>query len=103
MDMFRSEFGKLIKTDSFEDISRIIVLVDDLDRCLPRTVVETLEAIKLFLSVEGMSFVLAADEDRVAEAIQQEFGQSDDQAINGETVSRLYLQKSYKPPSRYQV
>lgn len=93
MDMFRSEFGKLIKTDSFEDISRIIVLVDDLDRCLPRTVVETLEAIKLFLSVEGMSFVLAADEDRVAEAIQQEFGQSDDQVINGETVSRLYLHK----------
>lgn len=93
MDMFRSEFEELIETDSFESISRIIVLIDDLDRCLPKTVVETLEAIKLFLSVKGMSFVLAADEDRVAEAIQQEFQLLDDQNINGESVSRLYLHK----------
>ncbi|MFV0461170.1 MAG: P-loop NTPase fold protein [Actinomycetales bacterium] len=34
------------------------------------TVIETLEAIRLLLSVEGMAFVIAADEERVAEAIR---------------------------------
>ncbi|MFD0687996.1 P-loop NTPase fold protein [Actinomadura fibrosa] len=45
------------------------MLVDDLDRCLPATIMATLEAIKLFLAVPGMSFVLAADEDLIREAI----------------------------------
>lgn len=46
-----------------------MVLVDDLDRSLPDTVVETPEAIKLFLSVKKMAFVFAADEENVASAI----------------------------------
>ena len=36
------------------------VLVDDLDRCSPDSVVAILEAIKVFLSVPKMAFVLAA-------------------------------------------
>ena len=28
----------------------VVVLIDDLDRCLPNTAIETLEAIRLFLS-----------------------------------------------------
>jgi hypothetical protein len=43
------------------EIERVIVLVDDLDRCLPPTVVATLEAVKLFLSVPKMAFVVAAE------------------------------------------
>jgi hypothetical protein len=47
---FRDAFGELI--DSLPSVTRVVVLVDDLDRCLPRAVMATLEAIKLFLSVE---------------------------------------------------
>ena len=57
-------------------IRRLVVLVDDLDRCLPETVVETLEAIRLFLAVPKMSFVIAADEQRVADAIRTRFPES---------------------------
>ena len=39
-----------------------IVLVDDLDRCLPQTAIGTLEAIRLFLFVPRAAFVIAADE-----------------------------------------
>ena len=71
---FREEFAELLQSDGLKDVSRVVVLVDDLDRCLPETVVETLEAIRLFLSAKGMSFVIAADEDRVADAIQKRLG-----------------------------
>ena len=54
-------------------IKRVVVLVDDLDRCLPPTVIETLEGIRLFLAVPKMSFVIAADEDRVADAIRTRY------------------------------
>ncbi|MCZ7537268.1 MAG: KAP family NTPase [Acidimicrobiia bacterium] len=69
----------------------MVVLVDDLDRCLPDTVVETLETIRLFLAVPTMAFVIAADEDRVAEAIRQRYpgGANDDP----EEPAKLYLHK----------
>lgn len=93
MDEFRSEFGKLLQSKSLAHISRVVVLVDDLDRCLPDTVVDTLEAIRLFLSAKGMSFVIAADEDRVADAIQQKLKASPVERDGDETPAKLYLHK----------
>lgn len=90
---FREEFEELLGSDGLNHISRVIVLVDDLDRCLPDTVVETLEAIRLFLSAKGMSFVIAADEDRVADAIQQRLGTSTPDDSEAESPAKLYLHK----------
>lgn len=67
MTGFREAFEALM--GEVDGIRKVVVLVDDLDRCLPPTIMATLEAIKLFLSVQGMAFVLAADEDLVREAI----------------------------------
>lgn len=91
---FRKDFKDLLKSDGLKHIAGVVVLVDDLDRCLPDTVVDTLEAIRLFLSVEGMSFVIAADEDRVADAIGQKLKMP--QAERGderESPAKLYLHK----------
>lgn len=96
MDGFRDEFSQLMSSDELRHVRRVVVLVDDLDRCLPRTVIETLEAIRLFLAVPGMSFVLAADEERVAEAIRTEFPKptgGDGQDGTVEEPARLYLHK----------
>ncbi len=40
---------------------RLIVFVDDWNRCLPEKAPEVLEAIKLFLEVPGTVFVLGMD------------------------------------------
>ncbi|RIJ70573.1 hypothetical protein D1871_18475 [Nakamurella silvestris] len=93
MDEFRSEFGTLLQSKSLAHISRVVVLVDDLDRCLPDTVVDTLEAIRLFLSAKGMSFVIAADEDRVADAIQQRLKTPPAEKDGDEAPAKLYLHK----------
>ncbi len=92
MDQFREEFEALLKEEALAHVMQVVVLVDDLDRCLPETVVETLEAIRLFLSAENMSFVIAADEARVAEAIQQKL-QMPDPSDGTESIASLYLHK----------
>lgn len=92
MAAFRKDFEELLADPSLQHLSRVVVLVDDLDRCLPDTVVETLEAIRLFLSAKGMSFVIAADEDRVAEAIQKKFG-TPSGGQEEEDPAKLYLHK----------
>ena len=56
---FRAAFEDLVS--KVPGVTRVVVLVDDLDRCLPDATVATLEAIKLFLSVKRMAFVIAAD------------------------------------------
>ena len=40
----------------------LVVLIDDLDRCLPPTTISTLEAIRLFFFLDNTAFVIAADD-----------------------------------------
>lgn len=91
LEAFREEFSTLMASEDLGHVRRVVVLVDDLDRCLPDTVVETLETIRLFLAVPKMAFVIAADEERVAEAIRQRFpgGSGEDP----EEPAKLYLHK----------
>ncbi|WP_186324513.1 P-loop NTPase fold protein [Microbacterium paludicola] len=91
MVQFRAEFERLLTSEGLKDVTNVVVLVDDLDRCLPDTVVETLETIRLFLSVPKMSFVIAADEDRVAEAIATRYASPSEDGE--ESPARLYLHK----------
>lgn len=88
---FRAEFERLLEDIGVE---RVVVLVDDLDRCLPPAVMATFEAIKLFLSVRGMSFVLAADNDMVQDAIAAGLGES----RRSERFARRYLEKIVQMP-----
>lgn len=92
---FRTQFAELMQDPKLAPLDRVVVLVDDLDRSLPDTVVETLEAIKLFLSVKRMAFVIAADEDNVANAIGRRL------ATTGQPITaRHYLEKIVQVPVR---
>jgi predicted KAP-like P-loop ATPase len=70
IESFRDEFKQLIESSKVE---HVIVVVDDLDRCLPKSVIEILEAIRLFLFVEGTTFVIAADEQMIEYAVREHF------------------------------
>jgi hypothetical protein len=89
---FQDEFADLLA--SLPDLDRVVVLVDDLDRCLPEAVTATLEAIKLFLSVPKMVFVIAADQDMVRDAIAV----SVDSASRGDRFAARYLEKIIQLP-----
>ena len=51
----------------------LVVLVDDLDRCLPETTISTLEAIRLFLFLNNTAFVIAADIEVIKLAVRRHF------------------------------
>lgn len=67
---FRSEFKELIDETKLDSL---VILIDDLDRCEPSRLVETLEAIKLFLSVDNVAFVIGADQRIVRYAIAKRY------------------------------
>lgn len=68
---FRADFETLL--EGLEDVDRLVVFIDDLDRCLPPTIIETFEAIRLFLHVRKTAYVVAADERIVRDAITRRF------------------------------
>ena len=67
---FRKEFLELLDEAK---IDQLVVLIDDLDRCLPATAIDTLEAIRLFLFVPKTAFVVGADEGMIEYAVRQHF------------------------------
>ena len=96
MHLFREEFEELLKR---ADMDRLVVLVDDLDRCLPEIAIETLEAIRLFLFVPRAGFVIAADEGMIEYAVRQHF--PDLPVTTGPaTYARNYLEKLIQVPFR---
>ena len=71
---------------SFEDTLEaigvtLVVLIDDLDRCLPSTTISTLEAIRLFLFLKNTAFVIAADDAMIKHAVKQHFQGVDDDLV----------------------
>jgi hypothetical protein len=60
-------------------VNRIVVFVDDLDRCLPGNALDVLESIKLFFDLRGFVFVAGLDETVIERAILEKFSALADQ------------------------
>jgi len=81
------------------DIKQLVVLIDDLDRCLPDTIVETLEAIRLFVFTSRTAFVVAADESMIEYAVRKHFPDFHDSTAS-QSYARNYLEKLIQIPFR---
>lgn len=72
---FKKEFGQLITAS---EIDNLVVMIDDLDRCSPERIIETLEAIKLFLSVPKTTFVIAIDDSVIKYSVKKTYPKIED-------------------------
>jgi predicted KAP-like P-loop ATPase len=73
----------------------LVVLIDDLDRCLPETTISTLEAIRLFLFLKNTAFVIAADNDMIKHAVRRHF-----EGIEDDLLVTNYFDKLIQVPIR---
>jgi predicted RNA-binding protein with PIN domain len=74
----------------------VVVFVDDLDRCASARVIEICEAIKLYLDVPGVVFVLACHQSALWQAVRESGGVGD-QVSAGEYLEKI-VQISYRIP-----
>lgn len=87
---FRREFQDVLK----ELKKTLVVFVDNLDRCLPKQTIQTLEALRLFLFMKSTAFVVAADEEMVRHSVAEFFKSP------GERHVTDYLDKLIQVPVR---
>ncbi len=91
---FQKEFAELLEESK---ISRLVVFVDELDRCRPDTILDTLEAIKLFLFEGKVAFVIGADERHISYAVKSKFKDIEGIQID---IGKEYLEKLIQYPIR---
>ncbi|HEY5260899.1 MAG TPA: P-loop NTPase fold protein [Solirubrobacteraceae bacterium] len=83
---FHEEFASLIESLG-ADVQALVVFVDDMDRCSTETIVETFEAMRLFLQAPKTAYVIGADTAIVEAALADRYPTRDDD------TGRHYLEK----------
>ena len=75
---------------------RVVIFIDDLDRCSPTKALEVLESIKLFLDIEGFVFVIGLSHKTVTQLISNEYKIT---GIKGDDYIKKIIQIPIKIPS----
>jgi hypothetical protein len=76
---------------------RVVVFVDDLDRCLPENALEVLESMKLFFDIEGFVFVAGLDQSVVDRAVAFKYRRTGDPAA-APIEGTAYIKKIFQLP-----
>jgi tRNA A37 threonylcarbamoyladenosine biosynthesis protein TsaE len=86
-------------TDYLGKERRVVVFVDDLDRCLPENALEVVEAMKLFFDQEGFVFVVGLDDRGIRREIDKRYGATTTDGAKTEGGDgRDYLKKIFQVP-----
>jgi len=80
---------------------RIVVFVDDLDRCSPDKALEVLESIKSFFDIEGIVYVIGMDAETINSLVKQKYGGSF--AIKGLDYLQKIVQLPFQVPEWKEV
>jgi predicted phage tail protein len=84
-------------------IDRIVLYIDDLDRCSPSQVVDVLQAVHLLLALELFVVVVGVDPRWLLRSLQSKYGElltatEDDQASGWQASPQDYLEKIFNIP-----
>ena len=80
--------------------SRLVIFVDDLDRCAPKSIARTLDAIRLVLDLPGTIVIVALDERIGLRAVAKEYAALAEEDFDDEDIARDFLAKIVQLPVR---
>ncbi len=92
---FLNDFEDTLRSwvdDTIGKNERMVIFIDDLDRCLPEVTIEVLEALKLYLNIPKLSFVVGVDRSVVDAVLRQRY---EKQGVNPDKAGQ-YLDKIFQ-------
>lgn len=99
-DSYESALRETLQRDLGENI-RLVVFIDDLDRCLPEVAIQVLEAMKLFFDQTKVIFILGVDRDVVDRMMVRHYIEvlkpmSAQEQLHVSRKARQYLDKMFQ-------
>ena len=77
---------------------RLVIFIDDLDRCLPEQCAEVFESIKLFLNSQNCVFVVGINKEQIRKAFEVKFGK--DEISSGLHYMEKFVQLQFDLPRK---
>ncbi|MBI5294602.1 MAG: hypothetical protein HY869_03935 [Chloroflexi bacterium] len=103
---FEKDFARIIRAATKNGLgwkpSKLVIFIDDLDRCEPPKSADIVEAVNLFLDAEGCVFVIGMDSESVARSIEVKYKDLFERMKTENTgvvsLGRLFLDKIVQIP-----
>jgi hypothetical protein len=90
-------WGSILFKNELEDESmlsrRLVVFIDDLDRCDPDSITKTLDAVRLVMDVENVMVVIGVDHRIALRAVGDHYKKLADEQHSSKDIARDYLGK----------
>lgn len=96
LDDFTAEFQSVLEVVYRK--KPLVVIIDDLDRCLPEQTLQIIETVKLVLDEPGCVFLLAVDREVIEHAIRVKYKDLPSVGELGETFFEKIVQLPYSLP-----
>jgi Leucine-rich repeat (LRR) protein len=83
---------------------RMVIFIDDLDRCMPEIALQVLEALKLYLNIEKLIFVVGVDKKVVDKLVKKHYtdlGLDEDKSNN--YLAKMFQVEVQVEPSEQQI
>lgn len=97
-NVFEEEVARWIR-NNYSKKSRLVVFIDDLDRCMPDIALQVLEALKLYLNVEHIVFVVGVDREVIDQIVLKRYCEMFGTALDHKKTSQKasqYLDKMFQ-------
>ncbi len=95
LEKIKQQMEKIRGSDQVSD-HRVVIFIDDLDRCSPNKALEVLESIKLFLDIEGFVFIIGLSHKTVTKLISHAYKST---GVKGEDYIKKIIQIPIQIPS----
>lgn len=96
----RDDLEKLWEVRQATGVERLVVFVDDLDRCSAEAITATLDAVRLVMDLEGVIVILALDERILLRAVAQKYQELTTAERSADAIARDFLAKIVQLPVR---
>ncbi len=83
---------------------RMVIFIDDLDRCMPEIALQVIEALKLYLNIEKLFFVVGVDKtviDKLVKEHYKQLGLDEDKSKN--YLAKMFQVEVQVEPSEQQI
>ena len=94
---FKDLFDYIIKKNKSKNREKMIIAIDNLDRCDDESVVSILNMIKTFLSDPECIFIVSCDQDAIIKHLQRKKGQFDEKRDAKEFLAKFFQVSLYIP------
>lgn len=92
-----SDFEKLVNLVlEHKKAKRLVIFIDNLDRCFPENTIHLLESVKNLLNVEGCTWVISVDNNVIASYINQKYHGT---KVDGHNYLEKIVTEQYSIPS----